>query len=398
MQRDSTNGGRPHGTGSLLRHRHRSGAETWYGKWHTNGRQVMRALGPARHVDGSAGLTAEQAEAVLLAAIVGAKTATASSDVIDVAEAGRRYIANREMLGLKFGTLSDYESYLRVHLVPFFGDRPLDEVDVDQVDLFVATKRSEGKATKSIRNYLGLLQAIYGLAVKRGWCTSNPVAAIDKPRDRRDHDIRYLTNEELEALLDATLDTELGRLERTLYLTGAMTGLRRGELLALRWQDVDLDAGVIRVRRTYSRGQFGTPKSRRSSRAVPLAERVGSALRDHHRYSTFDGEIDLVFAHPQLGRVLDPSRVRKRFQAAARRAGLRPVRVHDLRHTFGTRMAAAGAPLRAIQEWMGHSDQRTTLIYADYAPDLTQGAMWANRAFAVADAKTWSLDPSATTT
>jgi integrase len=60
------------------------------------------------------------------------------------------------------------------------------------------------------------------------------------------------------------------------------------------------------------------------------------------------------------------------------------VRFHDLRHTFGTRMAAAGAPLRAIQEWMGHSDQRTTLIYADYAPDLTQGAMWAARAFAIA--------------
>src|SRR4051812_22514225 len=157
MQRDSTNGARPHGTGSLLRHRHRSGAETWYGKWRTNGRQVMRALGPARHVDGSAGLTAEQAGAALLAAIVGSKTTTVSSDVIDVAEAGRRYIANREMLGLKSGTLSDYESYLRVHLVPFFGNNALDEINVDLIEDFIATKRAEGKAIKSIRNYLGLL-------------------------------------------------------------------------------------------------------------------------------------------------------------------------------------------------------------------------------------------------
>ena len=90
---------------------------------------------------------------------------------------------------------------------------------------------------------------------------------------------------------------------------------------------------------------------------------------------------DLVFCHPQLGVVLDPAKLRRRFQAAARQAGLRPVRFHDLRHTFGTRMAAAGAPLRWIQEWLGHSDYRTTSLYADYAPDLSQAAHWAARAF-----------------
>ena len=382
MQRDSTNGVRPHGTGSLLRHRHRSGAETWYGKWRTNGRQVMRALGPAQHVDGSAGLTVEQAEEALLEAIDVSKTESRQLAAIDVAEAGRRYIANREILGMKYGTLSDYESYLRVHLVPFFGKCSLDEINVDRVDDFIATKRLEGKAIKSIRNYLGLLHAIFALALKRGWCATNPVAAIDKPRDPHDHDIRYLNGDELEALLRSTPPTELGRLEQTLYLTAAMTGLRRGELLALRWQDVDFDAGVIRVRRTYSRGEFGTPKSRRSNRAVPLAERLTIALVRQREAAVFTADSDLVFARPETGQVLDPSRVRKRFQAAARRAGLRPVRFHDLRHSFATRMAAAGAPLRAIQEWMGHSDQRTTMIYAHFAPDLTQGAMWAERAFA----------------
>ena len=240
-------------------------------------------------------------------------------------------------------------------------------------------KRQQGQAIKSIRNYLGLLSAIFALAVRRGWCTTNPVAAIDMPRDRRDPDVRYLSASELEALLQATLDDRHGRTERVLYLTAAMTGMRRGELLALCWQDVDRDAGLIRVRRTYTRGQFGTPKSRRSSRAVPLPERPEAELAQLRERSNFQDELDLVFCHPLSGSVLDPSRVRKRFQAAAKRAALRPVRFHDLRHTFGTRMASAGAPLRAIQE--GHSDQRTTLIYADYAPDLTQGAIWAARAF-----------------
>jgi len=75
-----------------------------------------------------------------------------------------------------------------------------------------------------------------------------------------------------------------------------------------------------------------------------------------------------VFAHPHTGRPLDPDNLYKRFKAALRAAGVREVRFHDLRHTFATRMATAGAPMRSLQEWMGHSDFKTTLIYADYQP------------------------------
>ena len=80
---------------------------------------------------------------------------------------------------------------------------------------------------------------------------------------------------------------------------------------------------------------------------------------------------------------LRPSKMRRRFKDALGRAKLRDFRFHDLRHTFGTHMAMAGAPLRALQEWMGHRDYKTTAIYADYAPDPSQGRTWANRAFGV---------------
>jgi integrase len=302
----------------------------------------------------------------------------------DLVEAGRRYLSNRETVGLKHSTLLDYESCLRVHLIPFFGGLALDEIEPELVEEFIATKREEGKAVKSIINWLGLLQAIFNHALKRGWCERNPVSLVDKPRQPRgDPDIRFLTADELESLLAATPDDIFGRMERVIYLAAAMTGMRRGELLALRWQDVDWLNSLIRVRRNYTKGQFGTPKSRRSSRAVPLAHALAREVRSHFESSDFQGELDLVFGHPASGNVIDPSRFCKRFQAAARRANLRPVRFHDLRHTFGTRMASAGAPMRAVQEWMGHGDQRTTLIYADYAPDISQGAMWAARAFGV---------------
>jgi integrase len=112
-----------------------------------------------------------------------------------------------------------------------------------------------------------------------------------------------------------------------------------------------------------------------------MANRLASELEQHFQRSRFRADDDLVFARPNLGSVLDPSKLHKHFKAAVERANLRPVRFHDLRHTFGTRMAAAGAPLRAIQEWLGHRDYRTTSIYADYAPDASQASVWAERAF-----------------
>src|ERR671926_1516947 len=134
MARNQAVAARPPGTGSLLKHRHGSGAESWYGKWRVDGRQVMRVLGPVRN-GSRTGLSREQAEAALRAAIAGDSSAlTHDSDLVDIAEAGTRYIANRELLGLKPGTLSDYESYLRVHLVPFFGDRSLDTIDADLIE------------------------------------------------------------------------------------------------------------------------------------------------------------------------------------------------------------------------------------------------------------------------
>jgi integrase len=166
-----------------------------------------------------------------------------------------------------------------------------------------------------------------------------------------------------------------------LYLTAAMTGLRQGELIALRWRDIDWVAAKVRVRRNLVRGQYGTPKSRRSSRAVPMGTRVAAELRGHQLRAAYRDDDDLVFGHPQLGTPLDRSKVRKRFLAAVRRAGVRDaVRFHDLRHTFGTRMAAAGVPLRTLQEWMGHRDIKTTQIYADYQPSPTEQQL-VDRAF-----------------
>ncbi len=171
-------------------------------------------------------------------------------------------------------------------------------------------------------------------------------------------------------------------IDQALFLTAAMTGLRKGELVALRWRDVDWPAARIRVRQNYVRGEFGTPKSKRSTRSVPMADEVAGALDRLFKASRFQGDDDLVFAHPATGEPLPKANITRRFRKALKAAGLdESHRFHDLRHTFGTRMAAAGVPMRTLQEWMGHRDLATTQIYADYAPSGREGR-WSRRAFA----------------
>ena len=162
----------------------------------------------------------------------------------------------------------------------------------------------------------------------------------------------------------------LGPVLRVVILAAAMTGLRQSELLGLRWRDVDWSAQRIRVRNTFVRGEHSTDgKSDLSTRrSVPMASRLARELDGWSRRTDYRGDDDLVFAHPQTGNPIDRTKVTKRFQAACVAAGVRTVTFHDLRHTFATRLAAHGEPLRAIQEFLGHADSKTTQIYAHYAP------------------------------
>jgi integrase len=201
-------------------------------------------------------------------------------------------------------------------LGPHFGEKPLARIGQDDVEEFVLVCLDRGQSVKSTRNYLGFLHGIFEFALRQGWVLVNPCRAAEKPAaPEADADIRFLDQAELDALLGATvkphgrrkpgteersrrvkalrdahgmtwkaieaqlaiaestaiylyrleldageLDDALGRVDRALYLTAAMTGMRQGELFALRWMDVDWLAHRVRVRRNYVHGRFGTPR------------------------------------------------------------------------------------------------------------------------------------------
>ena len=386
MQSQANKTRRSYGTGSLYTRRDSAGREMWYGRWWSGGSQFKRRIGRVR-VEGSRdGLTRTQAEKELrkLQGSTG-KRATVGERLC-IEELGERYVQELNRLGRKRSTVIAVRSALAVRLVPFpsFGEKPIDSYTDKDVEAFVKSLKDDELSNKTVRNYVGMLSALFKFAVREKLASVNPCEGVKlPPKEVYDGDIRFLDPVEVDALVRSSVSGAYAATDRALYITAAMTGLRQGELLALRWRDVDWRAQRVRVRQNYVKGEFGTPKSRRSTRSVPMADAVGGELDRLYKASRFDGDDDLVFADPYTGEPLQRGALMRRYRKALKAAKLDgTLRFHDLRHTFGTRMAASGVSMRTLQEYMGHRDIQTTQIYADYAPSANEVAQ-VNAAFVV---------------
>ena len=359
----------------------------WYAKYRLpDGRQVQKLLGPAWSGRGRppAGyFTRRTAQDWLRATLEEARRGTLSGIVrtgatfSDAAAEFLRYVEHDR--AIKPSTLRGYRSIIDAYFLPAFGSRPLEGIGGREIDRWrgeLVTGASGRQISNSTRNrILVLLHGIFRRACKVYDLPVNPVAGVERQRVRRSGDIDVFAPEEVLALVRAA-DS---RLDAAIYLTAAFTGLRRGELLALRWRDVDFSAATIRVRASYAGGRLTAPKSGKV-RAVPMAPDVAAALARLGERRYFTGEDDLAFPG-QLGDYLDGSALRRRYRQALARAGLRPLRFHDLRHTFGTRMIAK-ADIRRVQEWMGHADVQTTMKYLHFVPRADDAQLVA-AAFAV---------------
>ena len=376
---------RSYGSGRIYVRTYADGSQGWYGIWWAGARRVKRKLGPKRTPGSRSGLTRTQAEAELRRqmSLAPAFAAATVGERLTVAELGERYRRHLEAAGRKPSTTRAVESCCRVWLEPTLGEQALDAVTAEAVEDLVRSMLTAGLSAKSVRNHVGTLSAMFHHAVhpRRRWATQNPVAAVELPAWEASNEIRFLTPDEVQALVQAAVSGPYEHLDRTLFIVAAMTGLRLGELRALRWRDVGWQAGRVRVRRNFVRGAYGTPKSRRSSRSVPLADDAAGALERLFQRSRFQGDDELVFAEPDTGEPLRDRALARRYRRALKAAGLDTAhRFHDLRHTFGSAMAGAGVPMRTLQEWMGHRHISTTQRYADYAPSPHEAAMVA-RAF-----------------
>jgi integrase len=342
----------------------------WYVKFRLpDGRQVQRRLGPAwtgRGRPAAGYLTRRSAQAVLDELLAQARAGTLPGMLrtgATFAQASREWLRWQEFdRQRKRSTLDDYRSAVHVHLDPTFEHLQLEEITPRLVDRWRRSLIDErGLSNRSVNKLLVLLHGICERARKIWGLRDNPVRDVERqPLARRAH-IDVYSATEIRALMRAAAS----RQDRAIFQTAAFTGLRMGELLALRWRDIDLALSTIRVSASYSHRQLTTPKSGKG-RAVPVIEPLARTLARLRRRDQLTGPGDLVFPGP-LGGYLDDSALRRRYKTARDNAGLRPLRFHDLRHTFGTHAIRTADP-RELQEWMGHADFSTTEIYLSYKP------------------------------
>lgn len=296
---------------------------------------------------------AEEAERrAATAAITGSRTEVpASSKTFAQFEA--TFIEHSEARN-KPRSVNSKKQILRDHIMPKFGPMPLAAATFGDIEDFKHALLAKPLVAKTANNVLTVLHALLMLAKKRGYVVAVPEFEWLRP-DPPEFD--FLTFEEADALVKGADDGEW----TTMIYVAIRTGLRQGELLALRWEDVDLERHVINVSRSVSRGHITTPKSRKG-RCVELGDDVTAMLRRHRHLRG-----PLVFCDAD-GAMWPAGACKHPLYRAARRAKLRQVGWHVLRHTFGSHLAMRGASANAIRELMGHTSLTTTLRYMHLSP------------------------------
>jgi integrase len=270
----------------------------------------------------------------------------------------------------KPSTMRDYRNMVRV-LDREFGKRKIEAITTEDIDLWIS---GYGGSNRTRQKYLVCLGSIFKRAMKVYGLPRNPADLVERPRVRRAAKIDVLRPEEVLALVRAAESEQ----DAAIFHTAAFAGLRMGELLALRWRDVDFTRRTIHVRENWTQGETTTPKGG-TERAVPMAEEVAERLARLGQRDHFTTDDDLVFCTAR-GQHVGYKSLKERYRAALRAADLREdFRFHNLRHTFGSTVIRH-ADSREVMEWMGHADLTTTRRYLAFV-DREDAAKRVSEAF-----------------
>ncbi len=249
---------------------------------------------------------------------------------------------------------------LSAHLVPFFGHMRLDAIGNEQIELLKAKKQAQGQAPKTINNLLSVVGKCLNTAVEWEVIKTAPrMRRLRVPPESYD----YLTEDEANCLVSCA-DEEPWR---TMILLALKTGLRLGELVGLMWEDIDLEKRMLTVRRSVVNNIIDSPKSNRI-RHIPLTQEVCWTLQ---RMTERKGFVLRLRDEGPMNHKAPPQAI----QRMCKKAGLRRIGWHVLRHTFATHLAMKGVSLQKIQLLLGHSDPRVTLRYAHLAPSTLRDAI-----------------------
>lgn len=303
-------------------------------------------------------------------------------------------------------TYMSYEMFVRVHLIPGLGRIRLVRLTVADVERLLRAKTAAGLSPRTVAMVRGTLRRALSRAVKQRTVRDNVAALADPPKQER-FTIQPLSPEQARQFMDAIA----GHRFEALFVTALSTGLRSGELRALRWQDIDLNLRTLSVNAGLAKIDGGwqrvPPKSNAGRRVVPLPARAVSALREHQIRQEAERRLagtawigspwDLAFVS-EVGTPLDVSNVGHSYQRELQRAGLPRQRFHDARHSVATFWLALGIPARVVADMLGHSQVGLTLnVYSHVVPTMRrEAADRLDAMFGMAASETPPARPAAT--
>lgn len=291
----------------------------------------------------------------------------------------------RRKPSLRIRSHERYEGFIRLQVIPHIGNIQLRKLTPMDLQSLYIKLLGEGKKASTLNTLHWMIHRALSDAVRWELIAKNVCKAVEPPRRVR-YEFRALTIEEAQRLLT----TARGHGMEALFVLALTTGMRRGELLALKWQDIDFEQGALHVRRAFTRGKGKgqryletEPKTEKSRRSIQLAPGTIEILKQHRlkqleakRQAGEDWEErDLVFC-TAVGTPLNANKVLERFGTLLKRAGLPHIRLHDLRHSFATMMLKLEVHPKIVQELLGHSRIAETLdIYSHVLPTMQEGAV-----------------------
>lgn len=237
------------------------------------------------------------------------------------------------------------------HLIPFFGKMMVTEISPKHISAYKGRRYGQGVCSATINRELTILKHMYSIAVKEWeWCRDNPVKRVSMEKERPPRD-RWLTYEDETRLLTACPE---GLKEVIIFALN--TGMRQGEILSLKWKDVNLFQGIATLEMTKNGDK----------RSIPLNKTVWSLLKEKSKVRYLVS--DYVFTS-STGTKIDGGNLRRDFMQALKKAGISGFCFHDLSHTFATRLVQLGKDLYRVQKLLGHRDLKTTQRYAHHYPE-----------------------------
>jgi len=275
------------------------------------------------------------------------------------------------LLALKPSSASYYNFQLDKHILPALGSYRLCDVNRPMIQQFLLERKRKGYSSSTVHGIRTTLAKVLQSAVEHGYLEINPARAIQIGERERKRERTLLSPVQVQVLLQ-----NLAEPCRTIVLTAVLTGMRIGEILALRWKRLDFLRATIEVAETFSDGHFGTPKTKSSRRVIPMSAALRDALTAHKLNCKWTKPEDPVFSTPK-GTPLSPKNLYNRVLApTCDRIGLPRISWHSFRHINATLLGEVGEPVKTAQAILGHSDLETTLnTYMHAIPDSQRRAV-----------------------